>query len=81
MLKVKIELLPFGMTSVPSKVWIAHIWNDASGTKQIGNYLFKIFQMNSNDKVWRGGEVKNFKRKEWSVWYLLYLCLKTIYGD
>ena len=78
MIKVTLELIPFGLGKVKS-YWIADIWNDASGSKSLGNYEFKIYEKNSTFKIWKQGEVKNFQRLRWSVWYLLYLCLKTIY--
>lgn len=79
MIKVTIELLPLGFK--PAKdTWIAEIWNDATGTKSLGNYQFKIFEKNSEKSIWRGGSIKNFQRLRWSVWYLLYLCLDEIYG-
>lgn len=80
MLKIKIELIPFGIGSVKD-FWEADIWNDLSGNRSIGNYKFKIFKKNSKKEVWKGGEIKNFQRLRWSVWYLLYLCLKSIYDD
>ncbi len=79
MIKIKIELLPFGFP--PAKeTWEMEIWNDVTGTKSLGNYQFKIFEKNSDKKIWKGGSVKNFQRLRWSVWYLLYLCLDQIYG-
>lgn len=80
MIRVKIELDQFGSGNVIS-FWAMDIWNNLSGNKQVGNYYFKIYKKNSRETVWKDGEVKNFKRLRWSVWYLLYLCLKTIYGD
>jgi hypothetical protein len=66
-------------TQPPKETWTADIWNDLSGSETIGNYLFKIYEKNSTEKIWKGGSVKGFKRKQWSVWYLLYLVLKQIY--
>jgi hypothetical protein len=80
MLVIKIQLIPFG--SLPAKsFWLAEIWNDATGSHSIGNYKFRFYRKNSTTTVWKGGEIKDFQRLRWSVWYLLYLCLKTIYGD
>lgn len=79
MIKIKIELLPFGF-SPAKEIWEMEIWNDITGTKSLGNYQFKIFEKNSDKKIWKGGSVKNFQRLRWSVWYLLYLCLDQIYG-
>ncbi len=82
MLRIRIDLLPFGLTSVPKDTWIMEIANDGTSTdKSIGNYIFKIFIKNSNDRLLKGGEIKNFQRKRWSVWYLLYLCLHKVYGE
>ena len=78
MLKIKIDLVPLGIFKSSSS-WQAEICNDGSGTHSIGNYYFNIFQKNSDKIVWKSGEVKNFQRKKWSVWYLIYLCLKEIY--
>lgn len=80
MLRIRIELIPFGTLPVKNS-WEAHIWNDTTGSRQIGNYLFKIFRKNSTQTIWKGGEIKDFKREQWSVWYLLYLCLDKIYGE
>ena len=78
MLKIKIDLVPFGTLPVENS-WNMDIWNDGSGNHSIGNYKFKIFRKNSTETVWKGGEIKDFQRLRWSVWYLLYLCLKQIY--
>lgn len=79
MIKITVELLPLGFR--PAKhSWIMKIWNDGSGTRGLGNYGFKIFEKNSDKKIWKTGGVDNFQRLRWSVWYLLYLCLDQIYG-
>lgn len=78
MIKVKIELVPWGIRSV-TDTWEGHIWNDLSGNATKGNYTFRIFQKNSTEKIWKIGHISGFKRKQWSVWYLLYLVLRMIY--
>jgi len=80
MLKITIELNQYGLGKVTS-FWLMEIWNDLSGTKSLGNYKFRIYNKNSTNITWKGGEIKNFQRLRWSTWYLLYLCLKEIYGD
>ena len=77
---MKIELIPFGKFPV-SNTWEADIWNDGTGDKGIGNYLFRIYEKNSTKTIWKTGAIKQFKRLQWGVWYLLYLCLKTIYDN
>ena len=78
MLRIKIELDQFGSGKIKS-FWLMELWNDLTGSKSIGNYKFKIYNKNSKEKIWKGGEVKNFQRLRWSPWYLLYLCLDQIY--
>lgn len=80
MLEIKIQLIPYGLSEAKS-FWIGEIWNDATGTNSLGNYKFRIYKKNSIKTIWKGGEIKNFQRKNWSIWYLLYLCLKTVYGE
>jgi hypothetical protein len=78
MLRVKIELDTHGLGAIKD-IWTADLWNDGTGDRTKGNYKFKIYQKNSTETVWKGGEVKDFQRLRWSVWYLLYLYLKKIY--
>ena len=81
MIKVTVEIIPLGLLEVKDK-WVMHIWNTGTGTKSIGNYFFKIFRKNTKkEEVWKGGEVNGFHRLRHSVFYLLYLCLKKVYGE
>ena len=80
MLRVKIELDQFGLGKIIT-FWTMDIWNDLSGTKSLGNYKFRVYNKNSTNTIWKGGEIKGFQRLRWSPWYLLYLCLKQIYGE
>ena len=80
MLKITIELNQYGLGKITS-FWLMEIWNDLSGTKSLGNYKFRVYNKNSTNTILKGGEVKGFQRLRWSPWYLLYLCLKEIYGE
>ena len=79
MIRIKIELIPLGLKPA-IQTWTADIANDGTGTRTCGNYKFRIYQKNSTEKVWKGGEIRDFQRLRWSVWYLVYLCLKQIYS-
>jgi len=81
MIKVTVELCPFGSEKNKETLAEMKIWNDATGTKSIGNYCYKIFKKHSKTQIWRLGEVKNFKRLQLGVWDLLYLVLKDAVGD
>lgn len=83
---VKIELLPYGFEENKSTLGSAvieeleaKIYNDGTGTRTRGNYVFKFF-----DKLGRlrtTGEIKDFPRKELNAWSLLYLCLDKMIGN
>jgi hypothetical protein len=80
MLRVKIELVPFGFMAVENS-WLTEIANDGTGTHSLSSYDFRIYTKNSTTKIWKKGRVENFQRLNKSVWYLFYLCLKQIYGE
>lgn len=78
MIKITVEFFPHG--SVDNKRVIAHgyIINDGTGTPARGNYSFGLFK--KIKRVWCSGTIKNFPRKSYSIWRLLYLMLDKIYG-
>ena len=79
MLRIVIDLIPLGFGE-PLEIGNMEVWNDATGSKTIGNYGFRIFKKNSNVVI-KSGHVSRYKRKAWSVWYLIYLCLHEVYKD
>ena len=81
MLRITVDLFPHGDKNKKQTLGILEIWNDGTGTEENGNYKFWISKANTTTIVkWRGA-VQNFKRLEESVWRLLYLSLKQIFGD
>lgn len=79
MLKITIELIPWGIESQAKTIGQMKIWNDATGTKSRGNYKFRIFRKNSTSAVWKYGEIKDFKRQIDGAWKLLFLCLRDVF--
>lgn len=77
MIKITIEIHPYGDESKKRTIGVMDIWNDNTGTKTRGNYVFKIFKQGSN-AIWGVGEIKDFPRERKNVWYLLHLCLSKI---
>lgn len=53
MLVIKIELWPGGFEEHKRTLGYAHIWNDGTGDKDIGNYKIKIFQWGRKNKIWK----------------------------
>lgn len=84
MIKIIVELHPFGDSSKKKVLAIANIINDGSGDLNNGNYdikLSKVDRKNEPVKIWKEGRVEGFKRQRKGVWDLLYLGLKNIIGD
>lgn len=74
MIKIKIDLIPFGfLKRKPLKE--IHIINDGTGTPTTGNYKYDI--LSRNGRVYRSGTIKGFKRKQKDVLYLLGMVLKN----
>lgn len=70
MLRVTIELWPYGNMMCTKILKVGEIINDETGNEKTGSYICYI-----NDQEIR---VKNFSRTS-SVWKLLYLALKEVF--
>lgn len=79
MIKITVELLPFGFEKKKKLLGSMVIYNDATGSHDIGNYKFHISKWEPKEKeIWKTGEVKGFDRIKRGCWDLLYLCLKSV---
>lgn len=74
MIKVTVELYPFGNESRKRVLCTGKIWNDGTGSKTSGNYRYRLMCVGGS-RMWREGSVKGFPRKRKSVWWLLAKCL------
>ena len=79
MIYVKIELWPHGSPVNKKVIGIAVIANDGSGTDKRGNYS-AVFMGKTRRSI-RGITVRNFPRKSYTAWKLLYLALKQVFGE
>ncbi len=77
MIEVEIDLYKFGFRSLKQNLYTVKITNDGTGTKTVGNYKYKV----TKSKRSTGGEIKDFKRKDKSALYLLYLVLKDRFEE
>ena len=80
MLRVTVDLVPFGIESRKRTIATAKIWNDATGTPARGNYQFTLSQNGRPDRIWKAGSLKNFPRKRMGIWWLLFLVLLKVLG-
>lgn len=69
MLEVKIDLVPMGYRSLTRQLGYVKIWNDASGTDEIGNYKYEV--KDEHNEIVAIGEYKGFKRLEKNVFQLM----------
>jgi hypothetical protein len=76
MIRVTVELVPFGFEENKRHLGTAEIWNDATGTLDVGNYKYRLSKWGRPDVNWKEGKVKGFPRKSRGAWDLLYLVLR-----
>jgi hypothetical protein len=69
MLEIKIDLVPMGIRERTKQIGFVKIWNDASGTSEIGNYKYEV--RDENDEFAIRGEYKGFRRLEKTVFHLM----------
>ena len=79
MLRVTVELLPFGVESKRRTLGTVLITNDGSGSATSGNYDVKV--LSSNGRITRRGRVTRFPRKRLGAVQLLLQALKAALGD
>ncbi len=87
MIKVTIELWPFGVESEKETLGEMFIWNDGTGTPGRGNYKFwwgrgrnsldELRSVKLGDKKPKG-ELKGFPRKSYSAFELVKRCLNAV---
>ncbi len=84
MLVVSVHLWPGGNRDKSVLLATGVIINDATGTKEVGNYNIvlskqKHYRVEDHPQPWKQVEVKNFPRLRKNVWNLLYRALKEAY--
>lgn len=81
MIRIKIELVPFGIESEKRGIGHITIENDGTGTKTNGNYNVKLSKIRLPNQLWKNGRVEGFPRRKLGAYDLLYRSLKNIIGD
>ena len=77
MIKVTVELWPFGKEEGKKVLGEAVIFNDGTGDMNLGNYGVRVRKANN---VWKAARFTGFKRKRYGAWELLFLALVIVYG-
>jgi hypothetical protein len=80
MLRVTIELLPFGSENQKRTLGAIEIVNDGTGDVNTGHYDVTIFKWGEGRRVWRRGRVEAFPRRRLGPHDLLYRALAATVG-
>lgn len=75
MLRITIELYPYGLVARKRTLGIIDIANDGTGTKTRGNYMVRIQRGERKMGNWIKGAIKDFPRKSKGAFDLLLLAL------
>jgi len=74
MIRITVELVPYGNELQKKIIATGDIINDGSGNMKYGNYIYKLY---NHDKLYKEGKVKKFSRLKYNIWKLI---LKTLRG-
>jgi hypothetical protein len=69
MIRITVELWPFGREREKRTLATADIWNDGTGTPTLGHYGYDL--RGANGRTMRRGRIGAFKRKRFHVWTLV----------
>lgn len=78
MLRVTVELLPYGLEAGKRTLAVGYISNDGTGTHTVGNYRVNL--RDAAGRKWKTGAITNFPRTRLLAWDLLYRCLAKLVG-
>lgn len=81
MIRVTIELLPYGLEANKRNIGTLEIANDGTGTPQRGNYKVRLAKAGLPKSTWRTGAVVGFPRLKLGPYDLLLRCLTSTVGD
>ena len=76
MLRITVELVPWGDDFLARPIGQMIIGNDGEGTLEMGDYFVKMSHGRPDGRVITK-EVKGFSRKELDAWHLLQLALEA----
>lgn len=77
MIRVTVEIFPYGDESRRRKLAHLDIANDGTGDHVIGNYKYRAY--NEAGSLWKSGTLTGFKRSRYTVLWLLALVLRSAF--
>jgi len=79
MLRITIELVPFGVDSRAKVIATGTIANTGTGTPASGDYRIEL--RDAAGRKWKSGHIGGFPRKRLLAWDLLYRALGKLVGN
>ena len=79
MLRITIELVPWGIETRAKVIATGTIANIGTGTPTSGDYRIEL--RDAAGRKWKSGHIDGFPRKRLLAWDLLYRALKTLVGN
>jgi hypothetical protein len=79
MLRVTVELVPWGIESRAKVIATGTIANTGTGTPTSGDYRIEL--RDAAGRKWKSGHIEEFPRKRLLAWDLLYRALKKLVGN
>lgn len=76
MIRITVELVPFGIEERAHVIAKGTIANDGTGTHNHGNYVCELRSAKRGNRLMGRGMVAGFPRKRLNVWHLIKLCLQ-----
>ena len=79
MIRITVELIPFGQEDHPRRqvLGTGKIAN-VGGTDVLGEYIFEFHD--KGGRTWKSGQIHNFPRQRFLAWDLLYRALHSAVG-
>ena len=79
MIKITVELWPFGDESNKKTIATAKIWNDGTGSPFTGSYGYEL--SGANNQEMKVGFLGEYKRRDFHVWWLIAAVLREAFPN
>lgn len=79
MIRITVELFPYGQSYLRQTLAVADIWNTGDGGADAGAYGYALYKRNGH--LMRSGYISWFSRRAFSVWWLIAGVLRVAFPE